>query len=144
VKWSLGGLVQPLRGSAVSEDTYTARCLTMVSLYCVPVLTEPPLEGGAEHSEAGGVALRQPGGARRRAALLQHRVLRLPGDRLHAHIQQLLQGAAREDPGLPLRHLGGQCAPPTPVCAPPTLVTAAPANSCVFISVDADHRAQIR
>lgn len=63
---------------------------------------EPTLEGGAEHSEASGVSLSQPGGARRRAPLIQQRVVRLARNRLHAHIQQLLQGASWEDTGLPL------------------------------------------
>lgn len=57
----------------------------------VPVCSpEPVLEGGPEHPEAGGVSVGQPGVARRGAALLQLRVLWIPRDGLHSHLQQLL------------------------------------------------------
>lgn len=89
-----------------------ACCVTMNSLFVFS--TEPTLEGGPKHSEVGGVSLGQPRRSWWCAALLQHRIVRLSRNRLYAHIQQLLQGAAWQNSGFPLWHLRGQC-PSTPV-----------------------------
>lgn len=63
--------------------------------------TEPALERSPKHPEDGCVSISQSGGSRRRAAFVQLRVLRVTRNRLHSHIQQLIQGAAWKDPGLP-------------------------------------------
>lgn len=111
------GVVWPSEGKYVHSHSYkhlhSLISHNAIIIFLCVFFAEPTLEGGSKHSEVGGVPLSQPRCSRWRAALLQHRIVRLSRDCLYTHFQQLLKGAAWKNPGLPLWHLRGQCPPST-------------------------------